>query len=46
MAGLSAGVILCWVPLYFWGQRLRRKTLQWAFVKAFIDWENDRETGE
>lgn len=45
MAGISAAVIVGWIPLYFWGRRVRHATWQWSIV-SFIHWNDDREVGE
>ncbi|XWW97135.1 hypothetical protein V2A60_005116 [Cordyceps javanica] len=45
MAGISAGVIILWIPLYFWGKTLRTKTWQWR-IMSLVHWANDREVGE
>ncbi|KAI5194023.1 MFS general substrate transporter [Aureobasidium subglaciale] len=47
--GTLAGIIFVWfalaLPLYIWGKRLRRNSLEWKFLKM-IQWDEDRETGE
>ncbi|TLS26026.1 hypothetical protein PpBr36_07726 [Pyricularia pennisetigena] len=45
MAGIAAFVILGWIPLYFWGSRIRKATLDWPAVR-FVKWGCDREVGE
>ncbi|KAJ6446314.1 putative MFS-type transporter [Purpureocillium lavendulum] len=45
MAGISAGVLILWVPLYFWGKKVRHSTWKWPMV-AFVHWDDDREVGE
>ncbi|KJK77710.1 hypothetical protein H634G_07449 [Metarhizium anisopliae BRIP 53293] len=45
MAGISAGVFILWVPLYFWGKKIRHATWKWR-VLSFIHWNDDREVGE
>ncbi|KAH8889562.1 MFS general substrate transporter [Thozetella sp. PMI_491] len=45
MAALSAAVILCWVPLYFWGKAIRHATWNWPVI-SYIHWGDDREVGE
>ncbi|TLD25298.1 hypothetical protein PspLS_05444 [Pyricularia sp. CBS 133598] len=45
MAGIAAFVILGWIPLYFWGSRIRKATLSWPAVR-FVKWSGDREVGE
>ncbi|PNP42807.1 hypothetical protein TGAMA5MH_05550 [Trichoderma gamsii] len=45
MAGIAGGVLLMWIPLYFWGKQIRHYSWQWRVV-SFIHWDNDREVGE
>lgn len=45
MAGISAGVIVLWVPLYLWGSRIRQATWEWPIISS-IHWSEDREVGE
>ncbi|TVY88518.1 putative MFS-type transporter [Lachnellula willkommii] len=45
MAGISAAVLICWVPLYIWGKRIRHATWEWRIMK-FVHWDEDREVGE
>ncbi|KAI0442252.1 major facilitator superfamily domain-containing protein [Xylaria telfairii] len=45
MAAISAGVLLLWIPLYLWGDFLRRRIWQWKLV-SYIHWTSDREVGE
>lgn len=45
MAGISAAVIIMWIPLYFWGKALRTKTWQWR-IMSLVRWADDREVGE
>ncbi|KAI0456551.1 major facilitator superfamily domain-containing protein [Xylaria acuta] len=45
MAAISAGILLLWIPLYFWGSFLRHRTWQWKLV-SYIHWTSDREVGE
>ncbi|KIE00041.1 MFS transporter, partial [Metarhizium majus ARSEF 297] len=45
MAGISAGVLILWIPLYFWGKKIRHATWKWR-VLSFIHWNDDREVGE
>ncbi|KAK3898948.1 protein HOL1 [Staphylotrichum tortipilum] len=45
MAAISAAVLLGWVPLYFWGKRIRHATWRWRVV-SYIHWSDDREVGE
>ncbi|KAF5642015.1 transcription factor Pig1p [Fusarium sp. NRRL 52700] len=43
MAGISGAVILCWVPIYFWGRRIRHATWNWGYIENFVHWNVDRE---
>ncbi|PHH90807.1 hypothetical protein CDD83_2606 [Cordyceps sp. RAO-2017] len=45
MAGISAAVLIMWVPLYIWGKRIRHGTWKWSVV-SFVHWSDDREVGE
>ncbi|UNI14452.1 hypothetical protein JDV02_001081 [Purpureocillium takamizusanense] len=45
MAGISAGVLVLWVPLYIWGKRIRHSTWKWP-VMVLVHWSDDREVGE
>ncbi|KAI1128421.1 major facilitator superfamily domain-containing protein [Nemania abortiva] len=45
MAAIAAGVMLLWIPLYFWGDTLRRRTWEWKLI-SYIHWTSDREVGE
>lgn len=45
MAGISAAVIILWIPLYIWGKALRIKTWQWR-IMSLVRWADDREVGE
>ncbi|KAF8857618.1 MFS general substrate transporter [Acephala macrosclerotiorum] len=45
MAGISAAVLLFWVPLYIWGKKIRHATWHWPFMR-YVHWEEDREVGE
>ncbi|KAH6606640.1 mfs transporter [Trichoderma cornu-damae] len=45
MAGIAGGILILWIPLYFWGKKLRHCSWQWRVV-SFIHWDNDREVGE
>ncbi|KKY16834.1 putative mfs transporter [Phaeomoniella chlamydospora] len=46
MAGISAGVLILWIPLFIWGKRIRMATMEWKLVKTVIRWDEDREVGE
>lgn len=45
MAGISAAVLIFWVPLYIWGKRIRHATWNWG-VTSYVHWDEDREVGE
>ncbi|KAM0250557.1 hypothetical protein ACHAQJ_008567 [Trichoderma viride] len=45
MAGIAGGILLMWIPLYFWGKKIRHHSWQWGVI-SFIHWDNDREVGE
>lgn len=45
MAGISAAVLIFWVPLYLWGKRIRHATWHWG-VTSYVKWDEDREVGE
>lgn len=45
MAGISAAVLLFWIPLYIWGKKIRHATWHWPFMR-YVHWEEDREVGE
>ncbi|PMB69348.1 putative MFS-type transporter [Beauveria bassiana] len=45
MAGISAAVIIMWIPLYLWGKVLRIRTWRWK-VMSLVRWADDREIGE
>lgn len=45
MAGISAGVIILWIPLYIWGKKIRHMTWHWP-IMSYIHWAEDREVGE
>jgi hypothetical protein len=46
MAGISGGVMLCWIPMYIFGKRIRHVTWHWAFIKRLAHWDEDREVDE
>ncbi|KAG9570652.1 MFS transporter, partial [Aureobasidium melanogenum] len=46
MAGISAAVLLGWVPFYIWGSRIRAATHKWSLLTKTIGWTEDREVGE
>ncbi len=45
MAGISAFIILCGLPLYIYGKRIRHASWHWGVVK-YVHWDEDREVGE
>lgn len=45
MAGISAFVLVLWVPLYVWGRHIRHVTWSWPVI-SYIHWSEDREVGE
>ncbi|KAH6853726.1 major facilitator superfamily domain-containing protein [Chaetomium sp. MPI-CAGE-AT-0009] len=45
MAAISAAVLLGWVPLFFWGKKIRHVTWRWRII-SYIHWSDDREVGE
>lgn len=46
MAGISAAVLLGWVPFYILGGRIRAATHKWGLLTRTIGWSEDREVGE
>lgn len=46
MAGICGAVLLLWVPLFFYGRRVRKATLQWEIIHNLMQWDKDREVGE
>ncbi|KAH8788805.1 major facilitator superfamily domain-containing protein [Diaporthe sp. PMI_573] len=45
MAGISAIILILWVPLYVWGRRIRHATWAWPVI-SYVHWSEDREVGE
>lgn len=45
MAGISAFILILWIPLFFFGKKIRHVTWNWP-VLSYIQWEDDREVGE
>ncbi|RFU81448.1 mfs transporter [Trichoderma arundinaceum] len=45
MAGIAGGILIMWIPLYFWGKKIRHYSWRWRVI-SFIHWDNDREVGE
>ncbi|KAI1190966.1 MFS general substrate transporter [Nemania serpens] len=46
MAAIAAGVLLLWLPLYFWGNTLRQRTWRWGLISSHVHWMSDRSVGE
>jgi hypothetical protein len=46
MAGISAAVLLMWVPFFIYGKKIRHASLNWPVVKNTVKWNLDREVGE
>ncbi|KEQ82937.1 MFS transporter [Aureobasidium pullulans EXF-150] len=46
MAGISAAVLLGWIPFYIWGGRIRAATHKWKLLTKTIGWSEGREVGE
>jgi hypothetical protein len=46
MAGISGAVLLMWVPLFFWGRKVRHTTFKWRIIQNLMQWDKDREVGE
>lgn len=46
MAGISAAIIILWIPMYIWGQKMRVATLKWSIIQSLLRWDKDREVGE
>jgi hypothetical protein len=46
MAAISGAVQLLWVPMFFFGKRIRQRSWQWPFVRRLAHWAEDREVGE
>ncbi|KAG8165283.1 hypothetical protein KVR01_005558 [Diaporthe batatas] len=45
MAGISAAILVLWVPLYVWGRHIRHVTWSWPAI-SYVHWSEDREVGE
>ncbi|POS78715.1 hypothetical protein DHEL01_v202899 [Diaporthe helianthi] len=45
MAGISAAILVLWVPLYVWGRHIRHVTWSWPVI-SYVHWSGDREVGE
>jgi len=45
MAGISAAILIMWIPFYFYGKRIRHASLEWKVLR-WVKWNLDREVGE
>jgi MFS family permease len=45
MAGISGAVIIWFIPLFFYGRRIRHAVYQWKILQ-WVKWDDDREKGE
>ncbi|KAJ5034828.1 hypothetical protein NUH16_006273 [Penicillium rubens] len=45
MAAICGGVLICWIPFFIWGKKIRQTTLSWRIMK-WVQWDMDREVGE
>ncbi|KAJ2907049.1 MFS general substrate transporter [Zalerion maritima] len=45
MAGISAGILILFLPLYIWGKAIRHASWNWPVI-SYMHWEDDREVGE
>lgn len=45
MAGISAFILILWIPLYIWGKQIRHATWKWSITR-YAHWDVDREVGE
>lgn len=45
MAGISAAILLMWIPFYIYGKQIRHASLKWKVMKTVV-WDVDREVGE
>ncbi|KAJ4347338.1 uncharacterized protein N0V89_011279 [Didymosphaeria variabile] len=46
MAGISGGLLILFLPFYFFGHAVRAKTWTWRPIRMFVHWDDDREVGE
>ncbi|KAH8659984.1 major facilitator superfamily domain-containing protein [Xylariales sp. PMI_506] len=46
MAAISGGCLLLFIPMYFWGKRIRIASMKWVGIRTLVEWDNDREVGE
>jgi hypothetical protein len=45
MAGISGAVIIWFIPLFFYGRRIRHAVYEWRLL-SWVKWDDDRERGE
>jgi hypothetical protein len=45
MAGISGGVLIMWIPFFYFGKRIRLEFYHAKFMQ-WVKWDDDRETGE
>jgi hypothetical protein len=45
MAGICGGVLVLWIPLFFYGKRIRVFVHHWKYLQ-WVKWDEDRESGE
>jgi len=45
MAMICGVVLIFWIPLFFYGKRIRQSTISWPIMK-WVRWDVDREVGE
>ncbi|KAF4334662.1 transcription factor Pig1p [Fusarium beomiforme] len=41
MAGISGSILVLWIPMYVWGQRIRQATWSWGFIESLVHWHKD-----
>lgn len=46
MAGISAAILVMWIPFFIYGKRIRQSSLEWPIIKRTVKWSLDREVGE
>lgn len=46
MAGISASILVLWIPFYVYGKRIREASIKWPVINRIIRWDLDREVGE
>ena len=45
MAGIAAAILILWIPLFFYGKRVR-VAVHHASYMQWVKWDDDRESGE